>query len=63
MSALIDDDFLHAFAVCGEPDTIAPGLNARYGDVAGRLSIYAPYSLPDNAWQRIVSELKACHSD
>jgi probable F420-dependent oxidoreductase len=63
MTALIDDDFLRAFAVCGEPHEIAPGLLARYGDVANRLSIYAPYSLPDNAWRGIVSELKTGQKD
>ncbi len=59
MSALVDDSLLQAFAVTGEPDTIAAGLQARYGDIAQRLSIYAPYSLPDDTWQAIVSELKA----
>lgn len=58
MAALIDDDCLKAFAVCGEPAEIAPGLKARYGSFATRLGIYAPYQLPDNAWHSIISELK-----
>ncbi len=59
MSALVDDDMLNAFAVTGEPATIAAGLQARYGDIAARLSIYAPYSLPDDTWQQIIADLKA----
>jgi probable F420-dependent oxidoreductase len=59
MSALIDDELLGRFAVCGEPDTIASGLLARYGDIAQRLNIYAPYSLADASWRGIVGDLQA----
>ena len=58
MAALIDDDFLEAFAVCGEPDTIARQLLEKYGELATRLSIYAPYVLPDDTWRGILSQLK-----
>jgi len=58
MAALIDDDFLQAFAVCGEPDTIARQLLEKYGELATRLSIYAPYVLPDDTWRGILSQLK-----
>ena len=58
MTDLIDDRFLEAFAVCGEPDEVAAGLKARYGSIATRLSIYAPYRLPDNAWQTMIGQLK-----
>ena len=60
MSSLIDDDFLQAFAVCGEPHTIAGQLRDKYGGYASRLSIYAPYHLPAELWQGIISELKDC---
>jgi len=58
MTGLIDDDFLKAFAVCGEPHTIAAQLRDKYGAMATRLSIYAPYALPDETWQGIITELK-----
>ena len=58
MTLLIDDDFLKAFAVCGEPATIAPQLLDRYGGIATRLSIYAPYALPDQTWGGIIAALK-----
>jgi probable F420-dependent oxidoreductase len=38
MADVIDDDMLHAFAVVGEPDTVAAALLKRYADVATRLS-------------------------
>jgi probable F420-dependent oxidoreductase len=53
----IDDDFLEAFTVRGEPHEIAPRLRERYGEHADRLAIYAPYQAPDDIWRRVVSEL------
>jgi len=58
MTQLIDDDFLNAFAVCGEPDTIASALRAKYAAFSTRLSIYAPYALPDAVWRGIIEQLK-----
>jgi probable F420-dependent oxidoreductase len=58
MALLIDDDFLKAFAVCGEPATIASQLQDRYAGIATRLSIYAPYTLPDETWGAIIATLK-----
>jgi probable F420-dependent oxidoreductase len=58
MSELIDDKFLEAFAVCGEPAEIASGLLEKYADFTTRLSIYAPYTLPAETWQTIVKDLK-----
>ncbi len=37
MGRLIDDDILDAFAIVGEPDEIAPKLEARYGGVFDRI--------------------------
>lgn len=54
----IDDHFLDAFCVRGEPGDIAAKLKARYGDYADRLAIYAPYAAPDALWRDIVAELK-----
>jgi probable F420-dependent oxidoreductase len=58
MSELIDDDFLAAFAVCGEPSTIGGQLRHKYANIATRLSIYAPYTLPDKAWRAIIGDIK-----
>jgi probable F420-dependent oxidoreductase len=58
MADLIDDEFLSAFAVCGEPSTIAAQLRQKYAGIATRLSIYAPYTLPDQAWRSIIKDIK-----
>ena len=58
MSALVDDDFLRAFAVCGEPTEIAAQLLEKYDGLATRLSVYAPYQLSDATWQSIITAFK-----
>ena len=40
----IDDEFLEAFTTNAHPGDIASALLARYGDIADRLAIYAPYA-------------------
>ena len=60
MGDLIDDDILSTFAVVGEPDAIAPGYLARYGDCVDRLTLYTPGSGDsDDLWEPIVAELAA----
>lgn len=58
MSALIDDTMLNHFAVCAEPGQVAARLWEKYGDVADRLSIYAPYETAPDVWPGIIAELK-----
>jgi probable F420-dependent oxidoreductase len=59
MAALIDDRFVAAFATCGEPSQIAAKLLAKYGDVATRLGIYAPYQSAPDVWPAIIRDLKS----
>lgn len=58
MGDLIDDEILNTFAVVGEPETIAPELKARYGDVISRISFYAPYEGDRDRWQKVFDDLK-----
>jgi hypothetical protein len=58
MGQLIDDDFVDAFCVRGEPETIADKLRVRYGTVANRLSIYAPYAAAPDLWPPILQALR-----
>ncbi|ROS04769.1 putative F420-dependent oxidoreductase [Sinobacterium caligoides] len=58
MAALIDDDFLQAFAVCDEPRNMAKRLKQRYGGFSDRLGIYAPYMTMPDVWPGIVASLK-----
>jgi probable F420-dependent oxidoreductase len=59
MGELITDDILHTFAVVGEPEQIAHGLQERYGDVVSRISFYAPYASDPDRWSAVLEQLKA----
>jgi len=59
MGNLITDEILNTFAVVGEPETIAPELHQRYGDVIHRLSFYAPYKSDPERWATVLAALRA----
>ena len=58
MGDLITDEILNTFAVVGEPETIAPELHKRYGDVINRISFYAPYKSDPERWQPVIEAIK-----
>ena len=58
MGSLVTDDILGTFAVVAEPDELAAGLLARFGDVVDRLSFYAPYAQDPASWGPIVDRLR-----
>jgi probable F420-dependent oxidoreductase len=53
MGNLITDDILSTFAVVGEPESVAPELHRRYGDVISRISFYAPYRSNPDRWRPV----------
>ncbi len=59
MAELIDDEVLSTFAVVGEPESIAPELLRRYGDVIQRISFYAPYESDPSRWKSVFEALQA----
>jgi probable F420-dependent oxidoreductase len=59
MGTLIDDEILNTFAVVGEPESLAPEIHTRFGDVIQRLSFYAPYQSDPERWRRVMAHLKA----
>ena len=59
MGKLIDDEILNTFAVVAEPDGVAAGLTARYGDIVDRLSFYAPGQSEISQWRSVMDSLKA----
>lgn len=50
---LVDDEVLGAFAVVAEPDKLSGRLEERYGDVAGRVNIDAPYEAAPEVWRTV----------
>ena len=57
MGTLIDDEILNTFAVVGPPESIAPELRRRYGDVIDRISFYAPYDSDPERWTPVIDAL------
>jgi len=58
MGTLITDDILSAFAVVGEPQTIARQIKSRYGDIIDRTSA-AYANIPKDDRVKIIAELTA----
>lgn len=61
MGNLVDDEVLDAFAVVGEPDTIAAKLHGRFATVMPRMQFYAPYEHASEMWIPIIEELNSLH--
>jgi probable F420-dependent oxidoreductase len=59
MGNLITDEVLNTFAVVGEPESVAPELQRRYGDVIERISFYAPYKSDPERWSGVIAALKS----
>ena len=59
MGDLITPEVLEAFAVVGAPETVAPELHKRYGDVIQRISFYAPYKSDPARWRGVLDALKS----
>lgn len=55
MTDLLDDDVLRAFAVVGEPARAGAELRTRFGDVVDRFTVYAPYTMTEDAQRELVA--------
>jgi len=58
MGRRVNDDVVDAFAVVGEPSSIAPQLLERYGDLFTRLTLYTPYAIAPEVVQEIRTGLQ-----
>ncbi len=59
MGEAVDDEILHAMAVVGDPQQVAAGLRERWGDVAQRISFYAPYESDPDLWPDLIAATRA----
>ncbi len=55
MTTLIDDELLAEFSVEAPPEGLASALVERYGDVLGRVGLYAPYPVSDAVWAEVAA--------
>jgi probable F420-dependent oxidoreductase len=58
MTALIDDEILHAFAVVGTPDRVVEEILRRYGDIATRIVLPRPEGRDPELWRRMSDGLR-----
>jgi probable F420-dependent oxidoreductase len=58
MSALIDDEVLHAFAVVGTPEEAVAEVRRRYGDIATRIQLAMPEDRDEERWRALFAELR-----
>jgi probable F420-dependent oxidoreductase len=58
MGPLLSDDLIDAFAVRGRIDELPGIINARYGDLVDRVSLYAPYRPEPERWADLVTSFR-----
>lgn len=59
MTSLIDDEMVEAFAIVGEPDTLAARIKERFDGVVDRFGIYAPTGMAPERWAEILADLRS----
>lgn len=59
MGTLINDEVLNTFAVVGTPEKIGAEIAHRFGDVAQRMSFYAPYKSDPERWRPVIADLRS----
>jgi probable F420-dependent oxidoreductase len=59
MSALIDDDVLHTFAIIGTPEQAIAEIQRRYGDLVTRITIAVPEDRDTARWNALFESLRA----
>jgi probable F420-dependent oxidoreductase len=55
MSAAIDDEMLHEFAVVGTPEEVGRGITARFDGLLTRANFYAPYEHDPAIWPEVLA--------
>jgi probable F420-dependent oxidoreductase len=58
LAELVDDKILSTFAAIGNPESVASELHARWGGLADRISLYAPYQMRSETMQRLIAAFR-----
>lgn len=59
MGEAITDEVLDAFAIVGEPETIAPAINQRFGGLVDRVQFFAADSDDHDTWAPVLDSIRA----
>jgi probable F420-dependent oxidoreductase len=58
LSALIDDEVLHTFAIVGTPEEAFAEIRKRYGDIATRITLSLPAERDEERWRGLFDSLR-----
>jgi probable F420-dependent oxidoreductase len=58
MSAMIDDEVLHTFAIVAPPDEVGRAIRQRYGGLVDRISLSTSFGFDDELWARLLADVR-----
>ena len=59
MTAAVDDEVLHTFAIVAEPHRIGAAIVERYSGLIDRISLYTSYRFAGDAWRQLLADVRA----
>jgi probable F420-dependent oxidoreductase len=58
MTAMIDEEVLHTFAVVSPPDEVGAAIRERYDGLADRISLYTGFEFDGELWTRLLADVR-----
>jgi probable F420-dependent oxidoreductase len=58
MTALIDDEVLHTFAIVAPPDEVGRAIRQRYGGLVDRVSLSTSFGFDGELWERLLADVR-----
>jgi probable F420-dependent oxidoreductase len=58
MTAMIDDEVLHTFAVVAPPDEVGRAIRQRYDGLVDRISLYTGFEFDGDLWERLLADVR-----
>jgi probable F420-dependent oxidoreductase len=59
MTAAVDDEVLHTFAIVAEPNEVGTAIVERYAGLIDRISLYTSFEFAGEAWERLLADVRA----
>jgi probable F420-dependent oxidoreductase len=59
MTAAVDDEVLHTFAIVAEPEEVGTAIVERYAGLIDRISLYTSFRFTGHAWDRLLADVRA----
>jgi probable F420-dependent oxidoreductase len=58
MTAMIDDEVLHTFAIVAPPDEVGRAIRQRYDGLVDRVSLYTGFEFDGELWERLLADVR-----